>query len=56
MIGQALTDTPWSLKQEPVLPDGTYQFLLRNVNKGGEFYYEASTGSSSALYRTVISE
>ena len=52
----ALTDTPWNLKKEPILPDDYNKYLLRNVSEGGEFYYEATSGSISASCRTVISK
>jgi len=54
--GQALTDTPWNLTKTPTLPDSTDQYLLRHVSEGGEFYYESTAGSISAVYRTVISK
>lgn len=55
--GQALTDTPWNFpaNKVPTLPTSG-QYLLRDVSEGGDFYYEATSGSATAVCRSVISE
>lgn len=55
--GQALTDTPWNFPKGivPTIP-ASGQYLLRDVSRGGDFYYEATSGSVSALCRSVISK
>ena len=54
--GEALTDTPWNLKLEPVLPDASYKYIIRDVANGGVFYYRATGGMEMALYRITIPE
>ena len=54
--GEALTDTPWNLKLEPVLPDANYKYIIRDVANGGVFYYRATGGMEMALYRITIPE
>lgn len=54
--GEALTDTPWNLKVEPTLPNADNKYIIRDAKNGGVFYYRASDGVETALYRTVISK
>lgn len=54
--GEALTDTPWDLKIEPTLPNVDNKYIIRDAKSGGAFYYRASDGVETALYRTVISK
>ena len=54
--GEALTDTPWNLKLDPTLPDASYKYIIRDVIKGGEFYYRSTGGMETALYRITIPE
>ena len=56
VTGHALLDTPWNLKKQSALPSTEPQYLLRNVNDGGLFYFETTGGSTDAVYRTVITE
>lgn len=53
---QALLDTPWDLKDTPSLPTGENKYLIRNVNKGGMFYYESAGNATTAAYRIVITK
>ena len=52
--GHAMNDTPWDLRKTPVTFEISKPFLMRSVDEGGMFYYEAVTGSETGRYRTVI--
>lgn len=53
--GHAMNDTPWDLKAIPVVPNESLQFMIRDVNSGGLFFYDASDGTEQARYRIAIS-
>lgn len=55
--GHGFSDTPWNIKKDVILPDNDKNYLVRDVNNGGYFYYEAvESDGASATYRRVIPE
>ena len=54
--GHALFDTPWNIKKDLILPNGEEKYIVRDVENGGLYYFEAVDENTTAAFRRVIPE